>query len=106
MDIRKHFKQSVKKWVAKNYGENEASNPSWDIDSLAEMLADEFFVVKQGYEMDNLIDDVKMVAKEHNIDISEGLAETVADDYYYSDAYGSVDRDYILDEIAYRKGEQ
>lgn len=88
------------------YGQNEAYNPSWDIKSLAEMLASDFFAYKQDYEMDNILDEVKQIADAYNIELSDDLAEIIATNYYYSDSYGMVDENYILDEIAYRKGQQ
>lgn len=106
MELKDHYIKQITNWVAKMYGQNEAYNPSWDIESLAEMLASDFFAYKQGYEMDNILDEVKQIANAHNIELSDDLAETIAKDYYYSEAYGMVDDNYILDEIAYRKGEQ
>ena len=105
MNIEKELKKFLYEWVKKNFGESEADDPSWSIEALSHDLADEFWKLKERYELDGITEDVKYVAANNEIVLSDKEAGAIADDYRFSDAYCSMDEDSIMYFIEKHKGE-
>lgn len=106
MDIEKEFKKFLRKWVEKMYGQNEAYNPSWDTKALAHDLTKEYWSIYHQHQLENIKDDVLMVAEENDIDLTEKEAYTIACDYEYSEAYCAPDKESIKYFINHFKGEE
>ena len=66
--VEEILKKNIYEWVKKNFGQSEADDPSWDIDTLAKALSqgmlkyDIYRVVERGY----LGEDCDMVAEQEN----------------------------------------
>lgn len=105
MNVEEEFKEFLYEWVKKNFGESEADDPSWSIDALAHDLADKFWKMKELYERINITDDVKYVAENNGIELTEKQAQAVADKYRFSDAYCAMDDESILYYIETYKGD-
>jgi hypothetical protein len=106
MNIEEEFKEFLTEWVKKNYGESEADEPSWSIEALAHDLADKFWKVKEQYDLINITDDVKYVAENNGIELTEKQAQAVADKYRFSDAYCAMDEESLLYYIEEYKGDE
>lgn len=46
--MKEQFKKIIYDWVAENFGTQEAEDPSWGIDALAEVLVEHFNKDKRG----------------------------------------------------------
>lgn len=118
----KTFYEAIYEWVAENYGQSEADNPSWSIEALADHLnntdikpdelnaytkSNVYSKVEQSY----LEEDVERYAIEQNIKLTQQQIYNVADRIRFSDWYCSInpeDMDYYIKrelEIAKEKGE-
>lgn len=106
MNIEQEFKKFLHEWVKKMYGQSEADDPSWSIEALAYDLASKYWEVRDRHELENVKDDVLMVAKENGIKITDKQAYAVADKYRFSEAYCAPDRESIKYFIEHYKGEE
>lgn len=106
MEYKKFFKNIIYKWVAKNFGESEAEDPSWSIDALAEELAKYVYNLYHDIEYENEKENVKWVAEEIMDEqlTNEQLASATRE-YMNDDSYGSLTDD-IQDMIAHYVEEQ
>ncbi|MGF2565649.1 hypothetical protein ACQUWZ_27785, partial [Ralstonia pseudosolanacearum] len=52
-EIEKKIYDYIYKWVAENFGENEAEDPSWNIDALATELNNHFYELYQKQEKEH-----------------------------------------------------
>lgn len=105
MNIEQEFKKFLYEWVKKNFGESEADDPSWSIGALAHDLADEYWKIQEKVERENIKEDIKYVAGNNDIELTEQELADIADDYRYSEAYCAMDLESILYFIEKRKGE-
>lgn len=105
MNIEKEFNKFLYRWVKDNFGQGEADDPSWSIKALAKDLADEYWKIQERVERDNIKEDIKYVADNNEIELTEQELADIADDYRYSEAYCAMDEDSILYFIEKRKGE-
>ena len=64
-EIEKLIYDAIYKWVAKNFGESEAEDPSWSIEALAHDLTNAplIFDIYKTIEREYLRDDCDMVAE-------------------------------------------
>lgn len=106
MNIEQEFKKFLYEWVKKMYGQSEADDPSWSIEALAHDLASKYWDVRHKHELENIKDDILMVANDNNIDLTEKEAYTVACEYETSEAYCAPDRESIKYFINHFKGEE
>ena len=92
----KTFYEAIYEWVAENFGESEANDPSWDIKALADHLgntdikstelnANTKWVVYDELRDWNLEQDIEDVAKHHRIELSKDDIETIKRRYYKLD---------------------
>ena len=105
MNIEKEFNKFLYRWVKDNFGQSEADDPSWSIKALAKDLADEYWKIQERVERDNIKEDIKYVADNNEIELTEQELADITDDYRYSEAYCAMDEDSILYFIEKRKGE-
>lgn len=105
MNIEKEFNKFLYRWVKDNFGQSEADDPSWSIKALAHDLADEYWKIQEKVERENIKEDIKYVAGNNDIELTEQELADIADDYRYSEAYCAMDLESILYFIEKRKGE-
>lgn len=105
--MKDEIKKIIYNWVAKNFGESEADDPSWSIVELANELEKHFHELYWQQELDYLAEDVARYAEDNGIDLTEKQAFAVADKIRNSEWYCSLDTymlgEYIKDEV--KKGE-
>ena len=95
MNIEKEFNEFLYEWVKKNFGQSEADDPSWSIEALAHDLAEKYWDVRNKHELENIKDDILMVANDNSINLTEKEAYTIACEYETSEAYCAPDRESI-----------
>lgn len=114
----KTFYEAIYEWVADNFGQSEADDPSWDIKALADHLnntdikPDELNAYTQSNVYSTLDQsyveaDVEKYAQDKGIELTDQQIGNVADSIRNADWYcsiGAEDMDwYIKDEL--KKGE-
>ena len=110
----KTFYQAIYEWVAENFGESEADDPSWSIEALADHLSrtdiepDELSANTKWFAYDklreqNLEQDIKQVAGSKGLTLSKTDIETIKHRYYKLDDETWEQLSIIMDGI---KGEQ
>lgn len=104
MNIEQEFNKFLYEWVKKNFGQSEADDPSWNIEALAHDLTDEYWKIQERAERENIEEDIKYVAGNNDIELTEQELADIADDYRYSEAYCAMDTESILYFIEKRKG--
>ena len=105
MNIEQEFNKFLYRWVKDNFGQSEADDPSWSIKALAHDLADEYWKMQERIERENIKEDIKYVAGNNDIELTEQELADIADDYRYSEAYCAMDAESILYFIEKRKDE-
>lgn len=95
-------------WVADNFGESEADDPSWDIKALAEEISKHYHELYWQQELEYLKEDVEYYVNEHDeYKLNEKQMYAVADKIRNSEWYCSINPEdmeyYIKEEM--KKGE-
>lgn len=112
------FYDIIRKWVADNYGQSEADDPSWDIEALAKHLSesdihpDELSAMTKSRvykELDQhyVEEDVADYAERMGVELTEQQIGNVADDIRNSEWYCSIsgeDLEYYINQEL-KKGE-
>lgn len=82
-NIEKLLKREIRWWVKKNYGANEADNPSWSIKVLARDLSSPLIINKIYDEIrrESLLADCEDVANENDIELTEEEKEKVVQEF-------------------------
>lgn len=91
MNVRKELEKIIYNWVAENFGKSEAEDPSWSIRELAKEINRHMYEIYHGIEMNNIKEDVKYVAGDRHVRLSDEQISQVAEMYYNSDTYGELD---------------
>lgn len=114
----KTFYEAIYEWVAENYGQSEADNPSWSIEALADHLSksdidpDELSAmtksrVYNALDQHYVEEDVEEYANGNGIKLTDQQIGNVADRIRNSDWYCSIGAEdmewYIKQEL--KKGE-
>ena len=88
-EIEKLIYDAIYKWVAKNFGESEAEDPSWSIEALAHDLTNAplIFDIYKTIEREYLRDDCDMVAEGMDVKLTDKEREIVVDEFMNSEAY-------------------
>lgn len=105
--MKEELKTIIYNWVAKNFGESEAEDPSWSIDALAEELAKHQHELYWEQELKYLKEDVDYYAKNNNLKLTDQQKYNVADKIRNSEWYCSInpeDMEYYINEEL-KKGE-
>lgn len=92
METKDILKQAIYKWVAENYGQSEADEPSWDIESLANELAKHRSEIYLDVEWDYLEEDCKQVAKDANIELTEEQRHAIVAEFINSETHTDLHR--------------
>lgn len=112
MGTKKKLEKIIYDWVGKNYGTQEAEDPSWDIKALADHLSksdidpDELNAytksnVYSKVEQSYLEEDVENYAKDHDYKLTDQQVGAVADKIRNSEWYCSInpeDMKYYINE--------
>lgn len=87
--VAKLIEKKLYEYVKINYGENEANDPSWDIEDIASELAKGTlkYDIYRAVERDYLLQDCFDIAEQYGIELSHKEAEHAVEDYMDSDAY-------------------
>ena len=92
----KTFYEAIYEWVAKNFGQSEADDPSWNIEALADHLSktdikpDELnantkLLVYDKLREWNLEQDINQVAESKGLTLEKWQVETIKHRYYKLD---------------------
>ena len=108
MEYKDKLTKIIYEWVKKNFGENEADDPSWNIEALAEELAKHQHEFYWQQELEYLKEDVENYIDGHEeYKLTEQQMYNVADKIRNSEWYCSInpeDLDYYIGEEL-KKGE-
>lgn len=91
MNYKDKLTKIIYEWVKANFGENEADDPSWNIEALAEELAKHQHEFYWQQELEYLKEDVEYYADEHGYkSLTEQQKYDVADKIRNSEWYCSI----------------
>lgn len=104
----KTFYDIIYQWVADNFGQSEADNPSWSIKALADHLSKHFHELYWQQELEYLKEDVENYLDGLNeYELTEQQMYNVADKIRNSEWYCSINPEdieyYVKEEL--KKGE-
>lgn len=87
--VKKILEKNIYKWVAENFGESEADDPSWNIKAMASDLAHGVmkYDIYRAVEREYLREDCKYIAEQNEIELTDDEMEWVVDEYMDSEAY-------------------
>ena len=105
MNLQEEYQKTIYNWVAENFGESEAEDPSWDIKSLAEVIAKKHMQLHEEMIRTDLSGAIAGIAEDNGIKLTDKELDAVVDDYRYSEAYCEDDVDAVLYFINKVKGE-
>lgn len=105
MNIKEEYQKDIYNWVAKNFGESEAEDPSWNIEALAEEMQKTFLRIHEEIIRMGIAEAIQGVADDNDIELTGEELDFVVDEYRYSEAYCEDDPDSILYFINKAKGE-
>ena len=94
-EIEKALHKAIYNWVANNFGESEAEDPSWSIEALANDLAhdpviyDIQHLVEQEYRRQDMLD----VMHDLNVELTEQEQGACLDEFMNSESYTDMERD-------------
>lgn len=108
------FYDIIYKWVADNFGQSEADDPSWSIEALADHLSksdikpDELNANTQWLVYDKLKEhfldeDIESIAEERGLTLSRVDIETIKHRYYKLDDETYEQLAMIMDELNLKK---
>lgn len=97
-------------WVAENFGQSEADDPSYDLDELASMLYEHRFDIYHYVERKFQEEDCDSVAEEMGVELTQAQKDVIVDDFMESEQYVSkpsyVWREIIKYELERNKDER
>lgn len=105
MNIKEEYRKDIYNWVAENFGESEADDPSWSIEALAEEMQKTFLRLHEEIIRTGIADAIRGVANDNDIELTDEELDLAVDEYRYSEAYCEDDPDAILHFINKVKGE-
>jgi len=111
------FYDIIYKWVADNFGQSEADDPSWNIKELADHLSksdinpDELNASTKWLVYDklrewNLEQDIDQVASDKGVELTKGDIETIKHRYYKLDDETWEQLNMIIGDIKYERDKQ
>lgn len=112
----KTFYEAIYEWVAENFGQSEADDPSWSIEALADHLSktdikpDELNANTKWLAYDelrawSLEQDIEQVAESRGLTLTKTQIETIKHRYYKLDDETWEQLSMIMDELNLKKGE-
>jgi len=87
-----HIIDIITRWVGKNYGSQEADDPSWNITALAREIYNNRFTIYDDIAKDYVEADAKMVAEKMGVKDRDVIAHAI-DEYMVSEAYTATDEE-------------
>ena len=99
--MKEQIAKIIYNWVAKNFGESEAEDPSWSIEALAEELNKHQHELYWAQELEYLKEDVENFIDGTEYKLSEQQKYNVADKIRNSEWYCSInpeDMEYYIKE--------
>ena len=101
--MKEELKTIIYDWVAENFGESEAEDPSWSIEALAEELNKHFHELYWKQELEYIKEDVEYYAENNNLKLTDQQKYNVADKIRNSEWYCSINPEdlyyYITEEL-------
>ena len=91
--LTKQYYHQIYEWVADNYGENEAEDPSWNIEALANHLTNRAYSVYDIIELASVREDMEYVCEGWAKKPTEKQLDDAVALYTASDSYRSLDQD-------------
>ena len=112
----KTFYEAIYEWVAENFGQSEADEPSWSIEALADHLSktdikpDELnastkWLAYSELKEHFLEEDIENVAEQRGLTLSKVDIETIKHRYYKLDDETWEQVAMLMDELDLKKGE-
>lgn len=112
----KTFYEAIHGWVAENYGQSEAADPSWSIEALADHLSktdikpDELnantkWLAYSELKEHFLEEDIENIAEQRGLTLSKVDVETIKHRYYKLDDETWEQVSMLMDELNFKKGE-
>lgn len=112
----KTFYEAIYEWVAENYGQSEADNPSWNIEALADHISKsginptELNLFTKWLAFDEMRElslrlDIKQVAETKGLTLTKPEIETIKNRYYKLDDETWEQISMIMDDMNLKKGE-
>ena len=112
----KTFYEAIYEWVAENFGQSEADDPSWSIEALADHLSktdikpDELnantkWLVYDELREWNLEQDIKQVAESKGLTFTKDEVARIKHQYYKMDDETWEQLSVIMDNIVMERGE-
>lgn len=109
------FYDIIYKWVAENFGQSEADDPSWNIEALADHLSktdikpDELNANTQWLVYDKLKehfleDDIEQLAKDKGLTFTKDEVARIKHQYYKMDDETWAQLSAIMDNIVMERG--
>ena len=110
------FYDIIYKWVADNFGQSEADDPSWSIEALADHLSksdinpDELNAYTKNMVYDKLREhyleeDIEQVAEQRGMTLTKVDIDTIKHRYYKLDDETWEQIAMLMDELNLKKGE-
>lgn len=81
------IEQKIKTWVAENYGETEAEDPSWDIEGLAKAVYELRHDIYYDEERQFQEADCEMMAENMGVELTDEQKNAIVDEFMESEAY-------------------
>lgn len=88
-EIEKALHKAIYNWVANNFGESEAEDPSWSIEALANDLAHDpvIYDIQQLVEREYRRQDMQTIADEMHVELTEQEQAVCLDEFMESEDY-------------------
>ena len=98
-ELYNHIKNIIYKWVAKNFGTQEAEDPSWSIEALAEEIYFHRWEIYEAVREDCTIEDIERIAEDKGVKLTKDQVNLALHRYSKTDDYNLEQLDYIVDEV-------
>lgn len=107
--MQKEIKDWLYQWVANNFGDAEADDPSWSIEAIAQDMAGSTLMNEIYRLMEHSFQrqDCEAVAEDMGVELSEGQKDCIVDEFITSEQYVErpthIWKEIIQYELALRK---
>lgn len=87
--MKNEIEKRIYKWVAENYGQAEADDPSWNIEGLAEAVYELRHKIYYDEERQYQEEDCDMVAENMGVELTSQQKANIVEEFMESEAYVS-----------------
>lgn len=98
-ELYTYIKDTIYKWVKKNFGESEAEDPSWSIEALAEEIYFHRWEIYEAVKEDYTIEDIERIAEDKGVKLTKDQVNRALHMYEKTEDYNLEQLDYIVDEV-------